>query len=713
MWSDRPKVRGLMIIRLTTLLFLLAVSGAALRAEEAPPSGPVPDPTAPRVQLRVRVVEPARAVTLQLRRWMSLEPPVHHARVIDLNGDGRSDAVLASDASLLTLVTGPDGASAPARATRLGFEPSALHAGDLDGDGSPDVLLYDRADRVLAVAWMKSGEVERIDRVEAPDGQIQAGQVFRYARGARSAVAFLLKSGAGSHLSVLDLPGRAPAWRTGGHHHGDLSALRVGDLGAHPGVEAITYDAEKKRTLSVQIDAEGQLGSWQPGPTRPDPRFDDTTLGLSVIGDFDVPGVPRLLIPLRDGTWRVASLSPRGGLWGRELMSTPEYMVVSERIAGDFDGDWITDIVVRGERGRTFHVALSSRIENRSIDLPAGEWATRHCRALGSGDFEGAGAEQVLGICEWNGQRELTLAHFVGVRGLPQAVLSVDGETVETDASGAAEVELSAVMGPVLPLGQYLPSNQLRPADLSGRTALTFVRQPRDVTLTLHGLVREHVFEPSVCVGYNPDGYRVWGETPADCPRGYGALAADDPTAAVSRATTQARVLCCPLPAKDILTDVHSESESICEDGYVVTGGVASYCETCVKKLRCTKLNTARYQLGPPIAGAYWGSGLSMFPQFSRLNKAAVPPALRFGLGRLGESYWDEDGCVPDRYGALLTSKSDGSCSSYIFRELQYSGTQPGDPPAGTPVKVLPDCVSISSPFDRYPRCITEQGPAQ
>jgi hypothetical protein len=80
---------------------------------------------------------------------------------------------------------------------------------------------------------------------------------------------------------------------------------------------------------------------------------------------------------------------------------------------------------------------------------------------------------------------------------------------------------------------------------------------------------------------------------------------------------------------------------------------------------------------------------------------------LRYALGRVGKYEWDDNGCLGFPFGSLFASKQGKRCHDYLFRQLQFRGS-PGDPPAGTPVSMFPECKNISSEYDEKPTCETE-----
>lgn len=164
---------------------------------------------------------------------------------------------------------------------------------------------------------------------------------------------------------------------------------------------------------------------------------------------------------------------------------------------------------------------------------------------------------------------------------------------------------------------------------------------------------------------------------------------------------------CCPLPAEDILLE--SEKKSIqgetCPQGYVVTGGRDKTCEDCDYTLVCTKINTRRYQLAASEAGVAWGVSSSDWKVAERIDRADLPLAIRYGIGRTSRWRFAKSGCVGRTPGSLFVGRTSKHCKDYLFRQLQFAGSA-GDPPKGTPVRMFPVCDLLSDPLLEEVRCI-------
>lgn len=219
--------------------------------------------------------------------------------------------------------------------------------------------------------------------------------------------------------------------------------------------------------------------------------------------------------------------------------------------------------------------------------------------------------------------------------------------------------------------------------------------------------------EPQSCIGLNPaTGH--WGAQlrPSAhlCPKHYAFFGAAKPQGPDSGRTAAALGHCCPLPAEDVLTERELFVAAECPDQTVATGvHLRSLPDGERAELRCTAINTARYQLGAASPGALWGFDLASAPYFWKeetvLKAADIPPALRSGVSRHDFREFNLNGCIGVPFGSLLVAKHGKRCKHFSFRELQFRGAQ-GDPPAGTPVTMFPQCRYVADPFSPKPICV-------
>lgn len=209
--------------------------------------------------------------------------------------------------------------------------------------------------------------------------------------------------------------------------------------------------------------------------------------------------------------------------------------------------------------------------------------------------------------------------------------------------------------------------------------------------------------KPQICVGVNSD-EPTFGYTKEQCPKHHAIYANSDVPGAHKTGPgryVQLTGLCCPLPSDDILTDEHLYFEQeTCPDQYVATGAGGDCEDKCT--MRCTKINTKRYKLGPEKvayyvkfadAGRLFGQGRT-----KRVFWENLPQALRYGINRTKHDLWASDGCLGVSLGSLLTRKNQKRCDGFFYRELQYLD--------GVPVKMFPDCEAISDLYSAKPQCL-------
>ena len=189
-----------------------------------------------------------------------------------------------------------------------------------------------------------------------------------------------------------------------------------------------------------------------------------------------------------------------------------------------------------------------------------------------------------------------------------------------------------------------------------------------------------------------------WGYEYNQCPVGYAAYGVDDPAGIQGPGKViKATLVCCPLPKKDILTEQHVFVTEECPENHVATGSkVPVPGRETTKYLRCTKINTARYQLGTTLPSKYWGRGHAGWHGSQKVRRELIPAGLRHAMGRQAIDKWDIDGCVGYPWGSLFVKKSSKYCAGLYFKQLQYVGLDT-DPAKGTPVKMFPDCRKLEN----------------
>ncbi len=197
---------------------------------------------------------------------------------------------------------------------------------------------------------------------------------------------------------------------------------------------------------------------------------------------------------------------------------------------------------------------------------------------------------------------------------------------------------------------------------------------------------------PQMCVGYNTI-QKNFNPSVGECSSGYAFFLNDD--------SREIAGPCCRLPANDILTEEHLHGvHDRCPDNFVVTGGNGATCGNACT-MRCTRINTERYQLGLETRGFYWkiegkypfgGRGLA-----KQITHQRIPLAIRHAAGRMDKE-WDIDGCIGVPFGSLLVGHRKLGCANSLYRQLLFND--------GTPVKMFPDCKEIDGLDSATPRCI-------
>lgn len=162
------------------------------------------------------------------------------------------------------------------------------------------------------------------------------------------------------------------------------------------------------------------------------------------------------------------------------------------------------------------------------------------------------------------------------------------------------------------------------------------------------------------------------------------------------------RGCCCPMPADDILSDVHIYAvDEACPPDSIVTGGSVSHCSrNCL--MRCTKINTSRYKLGPVRKGVYWRRrGWVLMGGWGGAQSIywdEIPAAIRLAHGRVSREVWDGDGCASDPLGAPLVAKRGKLCDLFEFREILTL--------QGAPIVMFPDCATELDKYATNPTCV-------
>lgn len=370
---------------------------------------------------------------------------------------------------------------------------------------------------------------------------------------------------------------------------------------------------------------------------------------------------------------------------------------------GDLNGDQLVDMLAFGRGIEGTWAILTG--ESTGIELAI----TSAPQLLGNdgarphvGDFNGDGLSDIL-IAKRGG-----VALYEALPG-PAAAADVSltdhAEPATTDESGSIRLTVE-------PRAAAVRISSRRDGTTTARTiSASQIRSGR--RLTLHIPPREEFYDPGsnirwgrepngpfVCTAYNPYGLETrWGRMRGTCAKGYAALEVDD--------DSDGSLLCCRLPASDILTSEHIWTDAdMCPPDMIVTGGV-EFKGTLVPRLRrqirCTRIDASRYTLGKPVPGTYWGIGTSSTASHLSRSANSMPVAIRGGVGRGDFGVWDSDGCIGSPPGAILVSNRADSCDETRFAVLLRRETN--DRHATTPVQMFPSCLRPPNVFNPLSGC--------
>lgn len=341
-------------------------------------------------------------------------------------------------------------------------------------------------------------------------------------------------------------------------------------------------------------------------------------------------------------------------------------------IYGDFDGDSLTDFALRPFGGRFWHLFLSrEELPKEVLALEEFNEGPEHHVVI-AGDFNGDGRDDAAQFLTDRAE------HFGPSAGASGAALLIAYSQLDRDSRASPD---------------YLTSADDAHGQGEGR------RQPES--------------SASPCIGLNRRSSKLWGMLwGGTCPANHAVYAVSEMKGGSAPEQIPSVMLCCPLPAEDVLLEETDLVERECPDGSVMVGeewladpesGKSLY------QMRCRKINRKRYQLGEQRPGRYWGTGHSGRNRPNSLLRTEIPLALRRGIGRSGLENWEGDGCLGYPFGSMLTAKGVNPCESYKFRQLQYAGA-PGDPEKGTAVQMLPPCERLTDVFRPDARCLTDSG---
>ncbi|MEM7200964.1 MAG: VCBS repeat-containing protein [Planctomycetota bacterium] len=405
----------------------------------------------------------------------------------DFDGDGTDEFVITSidGSQRLAMLLYKSGGFA--LATRrigdvrlaVGTAPSAIAAGDFDGDGSDEVAvaIAESSTRlVLRIYSYRGGAFTRdATQVIVTSGAEHALTTGDFNRDGRDDVVLTTIDGSG-RLSVLV------------HRLAGATLVRFGDVRIVVGdpthaLSAADYNGDGRDDVSFTcIDGSGRValmlydfGSGTPM------RFGDVRIAVAgtsqalCSGDFDFDGKADVALANIDGSQRIALLvyeftagsMQRSGDW--RLSSQAKHAALT---AGDYDQDGRDEIaILRDSDLEVFRLGQSSATDRSYVYWSGGLPSGPDAYDLGSGDFDGdgradlgfvkvEGASQQLVLCE----RDAGATVASGCRG----TIGLVPVLREESGSAGREVRLGRVTPGSSAWVFYWTSRWTPPLDLSG-----------------------------------------------------------------------------------------------------------------------------------------------------------------------------------------------------------------------------------------------------
>lgn len=391
---------------------------------------------------------------------------------------------------------------------------------------------------------------------------------------------------------------------------------------------------------------------------------------------------------------------------GRQVdgfMRLPRSFTWDKGFLSDLNGDSLTDLVVPSRDAQGSWIALAYgdyRLLFPNVSL------TRELRnetIQTVGDFDGNGKDELLLI---HGNSLYVISQR-DAAAIPFQQIHVGKHLLESDEQGRIQLPIDPVetidikvakteRGVVNPLITRRNDSRLyRPVtilfdEFPMAEAGAQVRAPN---LPMVG--------PYLCSAANRGGQpdHSFGRT-IECPSNFAFLELDD-SGPLPLGT------CCRLPADDILTSESSWTSQQCTADTILTAlrqreRQKGEKDIVTTEIRCTKINTARYSLSSAYPGHSYGEGgsLSMAPE--EIDRSRIPLAYRGAFGKSSEGVFDNDGCVGQPWGSVLTAVKGKDCKKLEFRTLLERD------PQGilTPIPMYPQCQELSDPYDPSRGCL-------
>ncbi len=407
-------------------------------------------------------------------------------------------------------------------------------------------------------------------------------------------------------------------------------------------------------------------------------------------------------------------LEPGAKLPARTWASFPRSYSWPTAVIADFNGDGLSDILTYSSSLLGWWIAVSNGVTGLELAIKGIFSPDSDPQLVTAGDFDGNGLAEVLIYTkakgfqnfEWSKRRPLS-GVSIAINGITKGTSDVDG-AFSFSSFVPGEYFATASKADFA----FSPSSRLVKIIGDKTPRINFVAVPLITPNSVGSAFRlaGSGRGPFVCLGYHdaPDNREYkWSQRQMnDCPLNHGLIVVDDVT---DNASSAENVLltgnCCRLPDDDVFVrGPEVLADNLCPPGHIVTGNRFDWREERSQPLICKPINTRRYKLSPPTAGLAFGVTTNWAYRKTGFDRFDLPVALRYGALRYNYDSWGRFGCIGVPWGSLLVGKAGPRCEGLRFSELQYAGA-PGDPPAGTPVKMFPDCSSIDNVYDPRSGC--------
>lgn len=595
-----------------------------------------------------------------------------------------------------------------------------LWAADLDGDGLPEIVQHlvsrhlDIITRdgkvyriempgglVIGIAPMTPGGPPQILLSRASNGSIFGARFAAPSNGSPPALDFSepLK------LKLISQP-RLAAWQPA-----------VGDEPA----ELLLLSGDLFNVAAVRHLSERVLPRFQESGLR---KFSQSRT-TAAFGDPDGDG--RLDLFTGWGRGSSESVAVTGlAAESKQFAGLPEKMRSAEFVPMDLNGDHRADLLVWTAIPSPlgwFAVYSQGRTGVEvAIEAPVPDCIDRG--SLAAVDYNQDGFEDLIGICRGDpgpvGHDELWLMERNPPHGISGVQVSGGGVNAVTD--GAGRFRLDPAPAAPVKLSFAKPGYLFAPAEplaVPGGPPLVVAAedQAREPGRT-EGIIGDPP-GPYVCIGYvqrelSPltrnsatpfvDQEIVrWAPVVSDCPSGYAIMNIGKTALRWYRSAARPWAgNCCRLPAGDILRGEPFTAGDRCPENAIVTGFEPITADgTIDPRVRCTHINTDRYQLSEPFPGVFWGFSFGMRGESHRIPAGRIPPALRWGFGRNTWNGSTTSGCIGGVNGGLLIDARGSGCEDHRFAELEYRS----DNVALRPVPMFPVCDAIKDPYNPLMGC--------